>query len=83
MAAQQGGADKAARKRVVTPAGMFIRDMPVGTKLELNNGDLVEVALNAHDGGWLVARYLESENDPALVGTEEWIFFADVASEIE
>ena len=80
---QEGGAGKEARKRVNTPDGMFIRDMPEGTKLELKNGDLVEVALNAKDGGWLVARYLECENNPALVGTEEWIFFAEVAAEIE
>ena len=80
---QGGGADKAERKRVNTPDGMFIRDMPVGTKLELKTGDLVEISLNAKDGGWLLARYLESEKEPDRIGTEEWIFFAEVAAELE
>ena len=79
----QGGAGRAERKRVNTPDGMFIRDMPEGTKLELKNGDLVEITLNARDGGWLMARCLESDDDPSRVGTEDWVFFAEVASEIE
>lgn len=79
----EGGAEKAARKRVNTPDGMFIRDMPEGTKLELKNGALVEITLNARDGGWLMARYLESDDDPDIIGTEDWIFFAEVAAEIE
>ena len=79
---QSGGADKAERKRVNTPDGMFIRDMPEGTKLELKNGDLVEITLNARDGGWLVGRVLESDR-PENVGNEDWIFFAEVAAEIE
>ena len=80
---QEGSADKAERKRVNTPDGMFIRDMPEGTKLELKNGDLVEITLNARDGGWLMARCVESENDPDRIGTEDWIFFAEVAAELE
>ena len=79
----EGGAEKAPRKRVNTPDGMFIRDMPEGTKLELKTGDLVEITLNARDGGWLMAKYLESDNNPDLIGTEDWIFFAEVAAEIE
>ena len=80
--ATEGGAHKFERRRVNTPDGMFIRDMPEGTKLELKNGDLVEIVLNARDGGWLVGRVIESEREESL-GTEDWIFFADVAAEIE
>lgn len=80
---QEGGAQKAPRVKVNTPDGMFIRDMPEGTRLELKSGDLVEITLNAKDGGWLVGRYLESDKNPDLIGTEEWIFFADIAAEIE
>ena len=76
------GGNKSERKRVNTPDGMFIRDMPSGTMLELKNGDLVEVTLNAKDGGWLVGRVIESER-PESVGSEDWIFFAEVAAEIE
>ncbi len=30
-----------------------------------------------------MAKYLESDNNPDLIGTEDWIFFAEVAAEIE
>jgi len=69
-------------RRIITPGGMFIRDLPEGAKLRLTNGAIVEVVMNAHDGGWLSARYLEHPDEPDLVGTEDWIYFGDVSQEV-
>ena len=74
--------DKKPAAKVNTPAGMFIRDIPEGAKLKLRGEAIVEVVLNAKDGGWLMARYLESPEDPELVGTEDWVFFGDVVAEL-
>jgi hypothetical protein len=78
---EQGEA--AARQvRPNTPDGMFIRDLPEGTKLKLKNGAVVEIVTNANDGGWLLGKFLEHEKEPAMVGTEDWVFFGDVQGEI-
>jgi len=61
---------------------MFVRDMPVGTKLKLSNGAVVEIVTNANDGGWVFAKYLEYEDEPDMVGTEDWVFFGDVREEL-
>jgi hypothetical protein len=68
--------------RINTPGGMFIRDLAPGTKLKLTNGAIVEVVMNANDGGWLLGRYLEHPDDPDLVGEEDWVYFGDVNSEV-
>lgn len=69
--------------RANTPVGMFIRDLPEGTKLKLVNGALVEVVANANDGGWLLARYLENPDEPELEETEDWVFFGEVQEQVE
>jgi hypothetical protein len=61
---------------------MFVRDMEPGTKLRLSNGAVVEILQNANDGGWVFAKYLENEEDPDMVGEEDWVFFGDVREEI-
>ena len=70
------------RSRINTPGGIFIRDLQPGTKLRIRGDAVVEVVLNANDGGWLMARYLESPKEPDLVDTEDWIFFGDVIEEV-
>ena len=35
------------------------------------------------DGVWLFVRYLSSPNDPALEGSEDMVFAADVAEVLE
>ncbi len=47
-----------------------IRDLAVGTRVMLANGDEVEIIDNPHDGVWLFARH------PS--GDEEMIFAQDV-----
>ena len=51
-------------QKVNTPAGMFIRDLPEGIKLQLTDQAIVEIVVNARDGGWLLARYLEENGEP-------------------
>jgi hypothetical protein len=75
--------DKKPPAKVNTPAGMFIRDIPEGAKLRLRGEAIVEVIVNAKDGGWLMGRYLESPEDPEMVGTEDWVFFGDVIEEVK
>jgi hypothetical protein len=55
-----------------------VRDLAVGTRVLLGSGAEVEIVSNPKDGVWLVARYLTSNEDPAIVGTEEMIFAQDV-----
>jgi hypothetical protein len=82
MSEQSGSQPQAPRPRVNTPGGMFIRDLAKGTKVKLSNGAIVEVVENANDGGWLFGRYLEHEDEPDMVGSEDWIFFGDVSEEL-
>ena len=46
------------------------------------DGAVVEIVVNANDGGWILAHFLEHEKEPALVGTEDWVFFGDVREEM-
>ena len=80
----QGGESKAENRpaRVNTPGGIFIRDIPDGSKLKLTNGAIVEIVKNANNGGWVFARYLEHPEEPELIGTEDWVFFAEVQEEV-
>jgi len=55
-----------------------IRDLAVGTRVVLTGGAEAEIVDNPKDGVWLLARYLSSPGDPALVGAEEMVFAQDV-----
>ncbi len=55
-----------------------IRDLAVGTRVVLATGTEAEIVSNPKDGVWLFARYLSSDEDPAMVGQEELIFAQDV-----
>jgi len=57
-----------------------VRDLLPGTSVVLAGGAEVEIVDNPRDGIWLVARYLSSPRDPALVGREEMIFAQDVVA---
>ena len=80
--AEASGAGAEGRRRIITPGGMFIRDLAEGAKIKLSNGAIVEVVMNANDGGWLFGRYVEHPDDPEMVGTEDWVYFGDVSEEI-
>jgi hypothetical protein len=55
-----------------------IRDLAVGTRVMLGTGAEVEIVSNPKDGVWLFARYLSSDDDPAMIGEEEMIFAQDI-----
>ncbi len=57
-----------------------IRGLPAGARVVLADGATAEIVSNPEDGVWLFARYIESPNDPALVGQEEMIFAQDVVA---
>jgi hypothetical protein len=70
--------DKGGRT-IRTPAGgPLLREAPLGTKLLLKDGSLVEIVGNPGDGGWVNVRYLESSTGSPAVGEEEWLFYTDV-----
>ena len=61
------------------PGGVpLLREVPVGTKLLLKDDSIVEIIGNPGDGGWVQVRYLESPNETAEPGDEEFVFVADV-----
>ena len=71
--------NKGDSSRFRTPAGgPLLREVPVGVKLLLKDGSIVEIIGNPGDGGWVNVRYLESATDEYTVGEEEWTFFTDV-----
>jgi hypothetical protein len=55
-----------------------VRELEVGARVMLASGAQAEIVSNPGDGVWLFARYLASEDDPALVGQEDMIFAQDV-----
>ena len=66
--------------RFRTPAGgPLLREVPLGTKLSLKDGSIVEIVGNPGDGGWVLVRYLQPADDAPEAGEEEWVFFVDVA----
>jgi hypothetical protein len=65
--------------RFRTPAGgPLLREAPLGTKLLLKDGSIVEIIGNPGDGGWVQVRYLEPADGGPAVGEEEWVFMVDV-----
>ena len=78
----EGNTSDQQQRRINTPGGIFVRDLEPGTKLRIRGDAVVELILNANDGGWVFARYVESKDDPDLEGTEDWIFFGDVIEEV-
>lgn len=54
-----------------------------GAKVKLVGGEIAEVIDNPRDGMWILLRFLEAGNDPARVGGEELIFWADVLGVVQ
>jgi len=63
------------------PGGIRVwTNLPEGVKLTLTNGDVAQVVENARDGGYILCKFLESPQNPARVGQEEYVFFNEVRS---
>ena len=58
--------------------GPMLREAPLGTRLLLKDGSIVEIIGNPGDGGWFNVRGTESGSDLHAVGDEEWLFVTDV-----
>jgi hypothetical protein len=54
------------------------RTLPDGTKITLLNGAVGVITANAHDGGYILVRFLEHQKDPSKVGEEDYVFFNEV-----
>jgi len=50
---------------------MNIHDLKPGDKVRTVDGALVEVLKETEDGKWILVRYEEGTEDPAVVGTED------------
>lgn len=53
-----------------------------GARMTLIGGRTAEVVHNPRDGMWILVRFVESPDDPDLVGEEELVFWADVVAVI-
>ena len=59
------------------------RDLPEGLKLRMDDGSIVEITANAHDGAILMVKVVESTANPGSVGEEQTIFFTDVKEVVD
>ena len=59
------------------------RDLPEGLKIKLANGAVGEIIGNPHDGAILQVRIVESPNDAARVGVEDFVFYPDVQEVVD
>lgn len=61
-----------------TDGSTIFRELPLGRKVKLGGGVVGEIVGNPGDGAYLVAKIIESPDDPSKVGQEETIFFLDI-----
>ncbi len=59
---------------------MFVNflDLQPGQRIVLKNQAVAEVVENIGDGIWVKGRFIESPQDPSLVGSEELCYCEDV-----
>ena len=51
---------------------MDLRDLKLGERVRLVEGGIIaEIITSTEDGRWIKVRYLESPDEPKLVGTED------------
>jgi hypothetical protein len=75
-----GGGSMARLEGVLTLDLVAIEE---GAKVKLRDGEIAEVVDNPRDGMWILLRFLEAPDDPARVGQEELVFWADVLGVIQ
>ncbi len=56
--------------------------LPEGTKITTIYGGAGEITANPGDGAYVLVRFTEHQ-DPAVVGTEEFVFFNEVREATE
>jgi hypothetical protein len=50
---------------------MNLSDLEPGDQVRMAEGIVAEVIRPTEDGRWILVRYVESPDDPGLVGTED------------
>ena len=50
---------------------MNLHDLEPGDRVRTAEGAVAEIVNPTEDGCWILVRYLESPDDPGLVGTED------------
>lgn len=59
------------------------RDLAEGLKLALENGTVVEIVGNPHDGANVVAKILSCPDDPSRVNEEDVVYYTEVTGVVE
>ncbi len=77
---KKGGSSLARLEGVLTLDLMAIEE---GARVKLRDGEIAEVIDNPRDGMWILLRFLEAPDDPARVGSEELVFWADVLGVVQ
>jgi len=64
---------------------MFVNflDVKPGQRILMKNKAVAEVVENLGDGIWVTGRFVESPEDPSLVGTEELCYCEEVLQIID
>ena len=62
---------------------VILTNLPEGQKVKLRDGSVAEVTANPRDGGWIFIKFIESPDDPSLVGTEDMAFAAAVVGLVD
>lgn len=62
---------------------VHLMDLQPGQRLLLKNQAVAEVLENLGDGIWVQVRFIESPEDPSVVGTEELCHCEEVVRVIE
>jgi len=75
---QQPSASTARPKRLVN-----LREFPIGQKIAVRPERVAEVTMNAQNGIWVTAKFLEAPDDESLVGTEDEVFVDDIMDTID
>ena len=59
---------------------MFVNlfELKPGQRILMKNRSVAEVVENLDDGIWVKGRFLESPNDPSIVGTEDLCYCEEV-----
>ena len=64
---------------------MFVNlfEVKPGQRILMKNRSVAEVVENLDDGIWVKGRFLESPNDPSIVGTEDLCYCEEVLKVLE
>ena len=64
---------------------MFVNlfELKPGQRILMKNRSVAEVVENLDDGIWVQGRFLESPNDPSIVGTEDLCYCEEVLKVLE